>query len=153
MSAFPSDITTKSTALVRCAPAMRSLSTVVQITSELTGRILLSILFLVSGAGKIGAYAEVADYMAAAGVPPVLLPLAIVTEIVGGLAIVLGWRTRIVAFLLAGYALLTAIFFHANLGDPIEAVMFFKNLSIAGGFLLLVAHGAGPLSLDRRRAK
>lgn len=82
-----------------------------------------------------------------------MLPLVIATEIAGSVAIVLGWRTRIVAFLLAGLSPLTAVVFHLNLADPVEAVMFFKNLSIAGGFLLRVAHGAGPLTLDRRRGR
>jgi putative oxidoreductase len=81
-----------------------------------------------------------------------LLPAVIATEVLGALAIILGWKTRIVAFLLAGFSLLTAIAFHNNLADQTQLIMFFKNLSIAGGFLLLVANGAGPLSLDRRSA-
>ena len=153
MSSVSSDTNNRATALTCRAPVLSSLSTVLRIVSELAGRILVSVLFLVSGIGKIGAYADVAGDMASAGVPPVLLPLVIATEVVGGVAIVLGWRTRIVAFLLAGYSLLAAIVFHLNLGDPVEAVMFFKDLSIAGAFLLLVAHGAGPLSLDRRSGR
>ena len=69
------------------------------------------------------------------------------------IAIILGWQTRIIAFLLAGYSLLAALVFHTNFGNQIEMIMFLKNVSIAGGFLLLVANGAGPLSLDRRLAK
>ena len=91
--------------------------------------------------------------MAALGVPGILLPLAIVTEIAGAAAIIVGWNTRVVAFLLAGYSLLTAILFHNNFSDQIEMVMFLKNVSIAGGLLLLVANGAGPLSLDRRAGR
>jgi putative oxidoreductase len=61
------------------------------------------------------------------------------TEVLGGIAIALGWQTRIAAFLLAGYSLLTALVFHANFADQIQMIMFLKNVSIAGGFLLLVA--------------
>jgi len=120
---------------------------------EVAGRFLLSLLFLLSGLGKVGAYGATAAYMSASGVPGALLPVVIATEVLGGLAIVLGWKTRVVAFLLAGFSLLTAITFHRNLADQTQMIMFFKNLSIAGGFLLLVANGAGPLSLDRRSAQ
>jgi putative oxidoreductase len=119
-------------------------------TAEVAGRFLLALLFLLSGLGKIGAYGATAAYMSAAGVPAILLPVVIATEVLGSLAIVLGWKTRVAAFLLAGFSLLTAITFHNNLADQTQMVMFFKNLSIAGGFLLLVANGPGPLSLDRR---
>jgi putative oxidoreductase len=73
--------------------------------------------------------------------------------VLGATAIILGWQTRITAFLLAGYTLLAALVFHINFADQIEMIMFLKNVSIAGGFLLLVVHGAGPLSLDRHLAK
>lgn len=122
-------------------------------TAELGGRILLAAIFISSGLGKIGAYAATAGYMQAMGVPGALLPVVIATEILGGLAIVLGWKTRIAAFLLAGFSLLTGIVFHSNFADQIQMIMFFKNVSIAGGFLLLVANGAGRLSLDHRFAK
>ena len=121
--------------------------------SEFAGRSLLSVLFLLSGVGKIGAYAATAAYMSSAGVPSVLLPVVIATEVLGATAIILGWQTRITAFLLAGYTLLAALVFHINFADQMEMIMFLKNVSIAGGFLLLVVNGAGPLSLDRRRAK
>ena len=121
--------------------------------SELAGRSLLSVLFLLSGLGKIGAYTATAAYMSSVGVSDVLLPVVIATEVLGAIAIILGWQTRIAAFLLAGYALLTALVFHTNFADQIEMIMFLKNVSIAGGFLLLVANGAGRLSLDRRLGK
>ena len=121
--------------------------------SELVGRTFLSVLFVLSGVGKIGAYAATAAYMSSAGVPSVLLPVVIATEVLGALAIILGWHTRIAALLLAGYSLLAALIFHTNFADQIEMIMFLKNVSIAGGFLLLVGNGAGPLSLDRRRAR
>jgi putative oxidoreductase len=86
-------------------------------------------------------------------VPAALLPLVIATELLGSIAIILGWKTRIVAFLLAGFTLLSALLFHNDFANQIQMVMFLKNVSIAGGFLLLVVHGAGPISLDRRAAK
>jgi putative oxidoreductase len=131
------------------APQESPTSTV-KTASELAGRILLSVLFLLSGLGKVGAYAATAGYMSSVGVPSVLLPVVIVTEVLGAIAIILGWQTRIAAFLLAGYSLLAALVFHANFADQIEMIMFLKNVSIAGGLMLLVANGAGPLSLDRR---
>ncbi len=125
----------------------------VQKVSELAGRSLLSVLFLLSGAGKIGAYVGTAAYMSSVGVPAALLPAVIATEVLGALAIILGWQTRIIAFLLAGFSLLSALIFHSNFADQIQTIMFLKNVAIAGGFLLLVANGAGPLSLDRRLVK
>jgi putative oxidoreductase len=121
--------------------------------TELAGRTLLSVLFLLSGVGKLGAYAATGAYMSSAGVPSILLPIVIVTEVFGAIAVVLGWQTRVAASLLAGYSLLAALVFHTNFADQIEMIMFLKNVSIAGGFLLLVANGAGPLSLDRRFAR
>jgi len=131
----------------------KSSTSTVKNVSELAGRILLSGLFLLSGVGKVGAYAATAAYMSSVGVPGVLLPVVIATEVLGATAIVLGWQTRVSALLLAGYSLLAALVFHANFADQIEMIMFLKNVSIAGGFLLLVANGAGPLSFDRRLAK
>jgi putative oxidoreductase len=133
--------------------SQESPTSTVKKVSELAGRSLLSVLFLLSGVGKIGAYAGTAAYMSSLGVPSVLLPVVIATEVLGALAIILGWQTRVTALLLAGFSLVTALVFHSNFGDQIEMIMFLKNVSIAGGFLLLVANGAGPLSLDRRRAK
>lgn len=133
--------------------AGQSLNRTVQNVSELGGRAFLVVLFLISGLGKIAGYSATAAYMSTVGVPSALLPAVIVTEVFGALAILLGWQTRIVAFLLAGYSLLTALVFHNNFADQVQMIMFLKNVSIAGGFLLLVANGAGPLSLDRRLAK
>jgi len=127
--------------------------TTVQKLSDLTGRSLLAVLFLFSGLGKIGAYAATAGYMSAFGVSTAWLPIVIATEVLGAIAIVVGWQTRIAAFLLAGYSLFTAFIFHANFADQIQMIMFLKNVSIAGGFLLLLANGAGALSLDRRLGK
>lgn len=120
---------------------------------ELGGRILLASLFLLSGLAKITGYAATAAYMTAAGVSAALLPIVIATEVLGSLAIILGWHTRMAAFLLAGFTLVAAALFHNNLGDQTQMIMFLKDVSITGAFLMLVANGAGPLSLDHRRAR
>jgi len=117
---------------------------------ELAGRILLALLFLLSGIGKIAGYEASVGYMQAMGVPGALLPVTIVLEIAGAAAIMAGWKTRIAAFLLAGFTLVAAVIFHSNFGDQIQMVMFFKNVAIAGGFLMLMANGAGRYSLDAR---
>jgi len=85
------------------------------------------------------------------GVPGALLPLVIALEVGGAIAIILGYRTRLAAFLLAGFCVLSALIFHRALGDQVQFIMFMKNLAIAGGFLLLVARGPGEWSLDARR--
>jgi putative oxidoreductase len=119
-------------------------------SAELLGRVLIVALFLLSGIGKMGAYAATAGYMASVGVPGAVLPLVIATEVLGSLAIILGWKTRIVSVLMAGFTVLTAILFHNHLADQIQMIMFMKNVSIAGAFLLLTVHGAGPISLDSK---
>lgn len=119
-------------------------------TTELLARVLIASLFLFSGVGKIGAYAATAGYMASVGVPGAILPLVIATEVLGSLAIILGWKTRIVSFLLAGFTLLTGVLFHNNFADQMQMIMFMKNVSIAGAFLLLTVNGAGPISLDNK---
>lgn len=120
---------------------------------ELGGRILLASLFLLSGLTKISGYGATAGYMAAMGVSAALLPVVIATEVLGSLAVIVGWHTRIAAFLLAGYTLIAAAIFHNNFGDQIQTIMFLKDVAIAGAFLILVAHGAGSLSLDHRRTR
>ena len=119
---------------------------------ELLGRILLAALFLIAGLGKIGGYAATQGYMESMGLPGALLPLVIALEVGGALAIIAGWRTRLVAFLLAGFSIVSALVFHRALGDQVQFVMIMKNFSIAGAFLVLVARGAGDWSLDARRA-
>jgi putative oxidoreductase len=120
---------------------------------ELLGRVLLMSLFLLSGLGKIGAYAATASYMASAGVPGALLPMVIAVEVLGSIAIILGWQTRAVSLLMTGFCLATALLFHNNFADQMQMVMFLKNLCITGAFLMLAANGAGAFSLDARNAK
>lgn len=125
-----------------------SSSTMLRDAAELGGRVLLSSLFVLSGLSKIGAYAATMAYMSAMGVPAVLLPAVITTELLGGLAVAFGWKTRVAAFLLAGFTLLTALTFHTHLADQTQMIMFMKNVSITGAFLLLTVNGAGRFSLD-----
>lgn len=114
------------------------------------GRVLIALMFVMSGFGKIADYAGTQGYMEMMGVPGWLLVPTILFEIGAGLAIILGWQTRLVALALAGFTLLTALIFHADFADQIQSVIFMKNVSIAGGFLFLVANGAGAYALDNR---
>jgi len=116
--------------------------------ASLVGRLLIAALFVLSGWGKIGGYAATQGYMHSAGVPGGVLPLVILLELGGGIAIVAGFYTRLVALLLAGFCILAALLFHAGSADMMQQIMFLKNLGLAGGFLFLVANGAGRLSVD-----
>lgn len=122
----------------------------IQMLSAPVGRLLLSMIFIVSGLNKIGGYAGTQGYMEAMGVPGGLLPLVIALEVLGGLAILVGFKARLVAFALAGFSILSALLFHSDFSDQMQMISFMKNLSIAGGFLMIVAHGAGAYSLDNR---
>ncbi len=112
-------------------------------------RIFLGHIFLLGGLGKIGGYAGTQAYMESVGVPGILLPLVILLEIGGGLAIVLGAFSRWASYGLAAFSIVSAILFHNNFGDQIQMIMFMKNIAIAGGLLLLVSNGAGSFSVDR----
>lgn len=119
-----------------------------QIFAAPTGRFFLAIMFLMSGLTKITQYAGTQGYMEAMGVPGILLPLVILTEVVGGLAIILGWKIKYVAFALAGFSVLSALLFHADFSNQAEMTNFMKNIAIAGGFLTLFVHGPGAYALD-----
>jgi putative oxidoreductase len=121
--------------------------------ADLAGRILIAAIFLIAGLNKIGGYEGTQGYMAAMGVPGMLLPLVIALEVVGAIAIIFGWRTRLFAFLLAGFSIVSAAIFHSALGDQVQFLLFMKNLAMAGGFLFLVARGAGDWSLDARNER
>lgn len=119
--------------------------------SEFIARLLLALVFLLAGISKISGYADTQGYMEAMGIPGALLPLVILLEAGGGLAIILGWQTRLVAVALALFSLAAAAIFHNNLADQMQLIMFTKNIAIAGGFILLAVHGAGGYSLDNHR--
>ena len=84
------------------------------------------------------------------GAPSFLLPFVILLEVIGGVAIVVGWQTRWIALALAGFCILSALIFHSNFTDQNEMANFMKNIAIAGGFLLLFVNGPGDWSLDKR---
>ena len=115
------------------------------------GRLLIAIIFVMAGLDKIGGFAGTQGYMEAMGVPGELLPLVIALEIGGGLAIIVGWQTRLAALALAGFSLLSALMFHANFADQMQMIMLMKNFAITGGLLFLVANGPGAWALDNRK--
>jgi putative oxidoreductase len=118
-----------------------------------TGRFFLAIMFFMSGITKISQYAGTQGYMEAMGVSGALLPLVILVEVMGGLAIILGWKTKYAAIPLAGFSILSAILFHADFSNQAEMTNFMKNIAIAGGFLTLFVHGPGAFSVDNRTSK
>ncbi|MFL6799269.1 MAG: DoxX family protein [Xanthobacteraceae bacterium] len=116
--------------------------------AELAGRMLLGLLFVLEASSKLGDYAGALRYMAAFGMPPVLLPGAIALELGAGAMIIIGWRTRWGAAALAGFCALAAVVFHANFSNRSQVVQLEKDLALAGAFLVLWARGAGAWSLD-----
>ncbi|MBK1865342.1 DoxX family protein [Aestuariivirga sp. YIM B02566] len=119
-------------------------------TAELAGRVLLASLFVIEAADKLWDTGGALRYMAAYGLPAALLPLAIAVELGCGIAILLGWRTQIAAFLLAGFCFLTALIFHADLAQRAQQIQLEKDLALAGALLILAARGAGRFSIDAR---
>lgn len=119
--------------------------------AHLVGRILLALIFILSGIGKISDPAGTAGFMESMGVPGILVWPTIALEILGGIAIVIGFQTRIAAFALAAFSIAAAVIFHHNFADQIQMIMFLKDLSIAGGLLLLAASGAQALGVDCRK--
>ncbi|WP_380184056.1 DoxX family protein [Kalamiella sp. sgz302252] len=115
----------------------------------LVARILMPVLFIVAGWGKITGYAGTQQYMEAMGVPGFLLPLTILLEFGGGLAILFGFLTRFTAIATAIFTLITAFVFHSNFSVAGNDINFMKNLTISGGYLLLFITGPGAYSLDR----
>ena len=118
---------------------------------SLGGRILIALIFVLAGLNKIGAIEGTQGYMEAMGVPGILIYPTILFEVGAGLAIMIGYQTRIVALALAGFCIVSAVIFHNNLGDQTQFVLFMKNFAMAGGFLFLARDGAGQLSFDNRR--
>jgi len=132
--------------------------TPLQSTTVLVGRILLGLIFVLSGFAKISGFDGTAGYIASKGLPlpQVLAALTIVVELGGGLALMAGLYTRQAVVALAGFSLLTAIVFHNFWAAPqaeqlMQQINFMKNLAIAGGMLVVAAFGPGRLSLDARR--
>ena len=115
---------------------------------SVVSRLMASAIFISAGISKLGAgYAGTQGYMAAVGVPGGLLPLVIALELGGGIALLLGFQTRLVALLLAGFCILSGLIFHSG-ADQMQQIMLMKNFAIAGGLLAFTVFGAGRLSLD-----
>ena len=121
--------------------------------ASLVGRVLLSAIYLLSGLSKVAAPAATIGYISSAGLPfaPLGLAIAVAVEILGGAALIAGYRTRFVAAVLAIFTVATALAFHNHLADQNQFIHFFKNIAMAGGLLQVVAFGAGRFSLDARR--
>lgn len=117
------------------------------------GRLMLALIFIVAGAMKLGDLAGTGAQMAAVGFPASLALPAALFELIAGICIVLGIFTRLFSFLLAGFCLVTALVFHGNTADPMQAAMAMKNIAIAGGFLCLFAYGSAAWSLDAMRER
>jgi putative oxidoreductase len=119
----------------------------------LIGRILLSAIFLLSGFGKLTAIAGTAGYFGSLGLPVPTVTAVVVglIELLGGIAILVGFQTRIVAWVLAIFTLATGLVAHTGWADQMQMIQFLKNLGITGGFLLLASSGPGAYSIDAKR--
>jgi putative oxidoreductase len=134
------------TANTAATPALASAVIVV-------GRLLLASLFLFAGFGKLADIAGTAGWFGSIGLPlPTVVAILVgLLELLGGLAILVGFQTRIAALALAAFTVAASLIAHTNFADQIQLLMFLKNISITGGLLILAAFGAGALSIDAKR--
>ncbi len=117
--------------------------------APLIARIFIGGFFLISGLGKLGDVAGFAGYVQSGGLPGFLAWPAILFEIAVGLSILVGFKVRVAALAGAAFCIVSAALYHNNFADQMQMIMFLKNLSIAGGFLLIFAHGAGAVALNK----
>jgi putative oxidoreductase len=119
------------------------------------GRVLIGVPFMMSGLSKLTAYGATTALIAAAGLPfpPLAFAVAATVELGGGVLLVLGYHARLVALVLAVFALATAVSFHSNFADQNQMIHFLKNVMMAGGLLQIVAFGAGAISIEQWRRK
>lgn len=124
-----------------------------QSTVSLTARVLLSQIFIISGLSKAANPAGTIGYIQSVGapLPEVAYTIALFVELVLGIALLVGFQARLAAAGIAVFTIVAGFLFHNNLADQIQQIMFLKNLTIAGGLLMVVAFGAGAFSLDNRR--
>ena len=115
---------------------------------EFVGRLLLSILFLIEGLGKISMQENVITYMEDYGVPGILFIPATALEILFPIILIVGYKTKWAASVMALFTFTVAIIFHTDFSDGMQMIFFFKDLAIAGGFMIIVAYGPGKISLD-----
>jgi len=125
--------------------------------TPLLGRVMLALIFVMSGFGKIASWDQTAGYMASKGMPivPLFLVGAIIVEIAGGLSVMLGWKAKIGAAALFIFLIPTTLIFHnfwavEGMDHQVQMIMFLKNISIMGGLALVTGFGPGPISLDNR---
>jgi putative oxidoreductase len=121
----------------------------------LAGRVLIGAPFLMSGLGKLAAYAATVGFIASIGLPLASLGwfIAVVVEVGGGVLLLVGFRARVAAIVLTAFALATAVLFHRNFADQNQMIHFLKNVMIAGGLLQIAYFGAGAMSLDARKRR
>ena len=117
------------------------------------GRVMLALIFILAGVGKIMDPAGTMGYMQSVGLPGALLWPTIALEVLGGLAVAVGFKTRYAAIALAIFTIATAVIFHRNFADQMQMIMFLKNIAIAGGLLLLAVGGRTAYSMDNRRTQ
>ena len=115
---------------------------------ELIGRIFLSVLFLIEGIGKLFTQEQVITYMEDYGVPGILFIPAVIVEILFPLLLIVGYKTRLAALVMALFTLTVTIIFHTDFGDGMQLILFLKNLAITGGFMIVIAYGSNKFSLD-----
>ena len=115
---------------------------------ELIGRIFLSALFLIEGIGKISVQENVVMYMEDYGVPGILFVPAIILEILFPLLLIVGYKTRWAASIMALFTFVVAIIFHTDFSEGMQMIFFLKDIAIAGGFMIIVAYGPSKISLD-----
>jgi len=113
-------------------------------------RVLLSIMFIMSGLGKLGNVEGFSQFMASGGIPAELAWPVVLFEILGGSALLVGFQTRLVALAMAGFCLATALIYHLEPDNQMQMIIFFKNISLTGGYLMLFAYGPGKFSIDGR---
>ena len=115
---------------------------------EFVGRVLLSALFLIEGLGKISMQEDVIMYMEDYGVPGLLFLPATILEILFPLFLIVGYKTKWAASIMALFTLAVAIIFHTNFDEEMQMIFFLKDLAIAGGFMIILVYGPGKISLD-----
>ena len=117
---------------------------------DLTGRVFISLIFLLSGFNKIGNYDGTIGWMESFDLPGFLLIPAIILEIIAPILIIIGYQTKLAALFLSIFCIATAIIFHNDLDDQMQFIAFMKNIALAGGFLFLVVNGAKGYCLDKK---
>jgi putative oxidoreductase len=120
---------------------------------QLLGRTMLALIFILAGVGKIMDPAGTTSYMQSMGVPGILLWPSIAFELIAGVCLVIGYKTRWAAISLAIFSLVTAVIFHRNFAEGVEMYLFLKNIAMAGGLLLLAVGGRTAFCVDNRRSQ